>query len=221
VSQLCAQKLARLQVIVAERAIWAEQLAQVKRLHGWLLEIEHLLDRSLEAEGEVVNNVTVGSHLDHWRERMSRQLTEGSLSQLEQECLGEFLQVLSHLRPYLVQCYDHQEFPRTNNDMERSIRGLKTQYRRVSGRKNWNAYLLRYGRCVAYAAWWEQDAAHQQLLQEHVGRLDRVRWRQLRGETSRAHHEQLTRFRFRHKRQALLASLEERWATTAQSVPLP
>jgi hypothetical protein len=149
VSRLCAQKLARLQAFVAERTLWAEALTQVKHLHGWLLEVEHLLDRSLEVEGEVVNNVTVGARLDQWRERMSRQLTEGSLAPLEQEGLREFLQVLSNLRPYLVQCYDHKDFPRTNNDMERRIRALKTQYRRVSGRKNWNAYLLRYGRGVA------------------------------------------------------------------------
>jgi hypothetical protein len=113
VSRLCAQKLARLQAIVAERATWAEPLAQVKRLHDWLLEVEHLLDRSLETEGAVVNNLTVGNQLDHWREHMSRQLTEGSLSPLEQEGLREFLQVLTNLRPYLVQCYNHQNFPRT------------------------------------------------------------------------------------------------------------
>ena len=220
-SWLCAQKLARLQAIVAQRAAWAEPLAQVKRLHGWLLEVEHLLDRSLAAQGEVLSNVTVGSRLDRWREHMSRQLTDGSLSQLEHECLSEFLQVLSNLRSHLVQCYDHKDFPRTNNDMERSIRGLKTQYRRVSGRKNWNAYLLRYGRCVAYAAWWEQDAAHRQHLEQHVGQLDRTRWRELRQESSCAHSEQLTRFRFRHKRQALFVSLEERWAVATQSAPLP
>jgi hypothetical protein len=221
VSGLCAQKLARLQAIVAERATWAEPLAQVKRLHGWLLEVEHLLDGSLLAEGEVMSNVMVGTRLDRWRERMNTQLTDGSVSPLERECLTQFLQVLSNLRSHLVQCYDRQDFPRTNNDMERSIRGLKTQYRRVSGRKNWNAYLLRYGRCVAYATWWEQDAAHRKLLEQSAARLDRARWRQLRQETTRAQSEQLTRFRFRHKRQALLASLEERWATPAQSAPLP
>ena len=220
-SRLCAQKLARLQAIVAERADWAEQLAQVKRLHGWLLEVEHLLDRSQASEEEVVNNVTVGIGLDHWRERMSNQLTDGSLSQLEQECLTECLQLLSNLRSHLVQCYDCRDFPRTNNDMERSIRGLKTQYRRVSGRKNWNAYLLRYGRSVAYAAWWEQDTAHHQCLERRVGRLDRSRWRELRRQSSRAQREQLIRFRFRHKRQSLLTSLETRWVTATQSVPLP
>jgi hypothetical protein len=163
----------------------------------------------------------VGSRLDSWRERMSTYLMDDSLSQLEHECLSEFLHVLSNLRPPLVQCYDREDFPRTNNDMERSIRGLKTQYRRVSGRKNWNAYLLRYGRCVAYAAWWEQDALHRQHLEQRAARLDRAHWRELRRETTLAQSEQLTRFRFRHKRQSLLASLEERWATTAQSAPLP
>jgi hypothetical protein len=206
---------------VAERVAWADQLAQIKRLHDWLLEVEHLLDESRVPQGGVVSNVSAGSRLDSWREGMTTQLSDGPLSELERECLTEFLHVLSHLRPYLVQCYDRQDFPRTNNDMERSIRGLKMQYRRVSGRKNWNAYLVRYGRCVAYAVWWEQDTAHRQRLEQRAARLDRVRWQELRRETTVAQSEQLTRFRFRHTRQALLASLEERWATAAQSASLP
>src|SRR5712692_5126281 len=93
----CAQKLARLQTIVAERAAWADQLAQVKRLHSWLLEVEHLLDESLAPAGEEVSNATVGSRLDSWRECMATHLTDGSLSELERECLTEFLHVLSNL----------------------------------------------------------------------------------------------------------------------------
>jgi Transposase IS66 family len=221
VSGLAAQKLARLKAIVAERAAWAGQLAQIKRMHGWVLSVDHLLDDSWVQEGEVVSNVTVASRLDAWREQMAKRLTDGTLSQREQECLTEFLQVLSNLRPYLVQCYDRQDFPRTNNEMERSIRGLKTRYRRISGRKNWNAYLLRYGRSVAYYEWWEQDAARRQQLVEQTSRLDRTRWRQLRREATTAHSEQLTRFRFRHRRQAYLNSLEERWAAASPSHPLP
>ena len=212
---MIAQKLARLQTIVAERVAWAEQLTHIKRLHVWLLEVEHLLDGSLAPEGEVVSNATVGSRLDGWRECMAKQLSDGSLCELEQECLTEFLQVLANLRPHLVQCYDREGFPRTNNEMERSIRRLKTRYRRISGRKNWNAYLLRYGRSVAYYEWWEQDATHRQQLIEQASMLDRTRWRALRHEATVAQHEQLTRFRFRHKRPALLASLEARWAAAA------
>ena len=219
-SPRCGQKLARLQAIVAERAAWAGQLAQVKRMHGWVLDAEHLLDGSWAQEGEVVSNATVGSRLDAWREQMAGHLTDGTLSELERECLTEFLQVLANLRPHLVQCYDCKDFPRTNNEMERSIRGLKTRYRRISGRKNWNAYLLRHGRSVAYYEWWEQDTAKRQQLVEQASRLDRTRWRQLRREATTARSEQLTRFRFRHKRQAFLASLEARWVA-APAHPLP
>jgi hypothetical protein len=119
--------LARLQAIVAERAAWAEQLAQVKRMHGWVLSVEHLLDGNWAQEGEGVSNATVGSSLDVWRTQMAKLLTDGTLCELERHCLSEFLQVLSNLRPHLVQCYDRQDFPRTNNDMERSIRRLKTR----------------------------------------------------------------------------------------------
>ena len=104
--------------------------------------------------------------------------------------------------------------------MERRIRGLKTRSRRVSGRKNWNSSLLRYGRCVAYYDWWEQDMAHQKLLEQHASRLDRVRWAELRREAKAVQNEQLKRFRYRHKREASLAALEGRWAATTTH-PLP
>src|SRR6266487_828062 len=84
-----------------------------------------------------------------------------------------------------------------------AFEGGSTPYRRVSGRKNRNAYLLRYGCCVAYEGWWEQDTAHHQHLEQRAARLERVRWRELRQETTVAQSEQLTRFRFRHKRPSL------------------
>ncbi len=152
-------------------------------MRQWVLDAEHILDGSWAQTGEVVSNETVGSRLDGWQRTLAQQLTAGTLSEEEQACLAEFLQVLSNLRPYLVQCYNRQDFPRTNNALERSIRGLKTQYRRISGRKNWNAYLLRYGRCVAYAAWWEQDVAHHQQLEQRAAHLDRAHWCELRQET--------------------------------------
>ncbi len=216
-SELAAQKMARLSTIVAERAGWSEQLAQLKRMRQWVLDVEHILDGSWACGEAKVSNAKVGRRLDTWRKQMSRHLTDGTLCDLEQECLTQFLQQLSNLRLHLVQCYDRKGFPRTNNEMERSIRALKMRYRRISGRKNWNSYLLRYGRCVAYYEWWEQDASRQQQLVEQVCRLDRARWRELRRETTFTQREQLTRFRFRHKREAFLASLEERWVAASST----
>ena len=213
--------MARLQAIVAERAAWEKSLMQVKRMHQWVLDVEHILDGSWAKPGERLSNAKVGRRFDGWRKSLAGHLTDGTLSPLEQECLQQFLQVLSNLRPYLIQCYNREAFPRTNNEMERSIRGLKTRYRRISGRKNWNNYLLRYGRCVAYYDWWEQDATRQQQLVEQAARLDRARWRQRRCEAKAAQSEQLKRFRFRHKRQAYLSSLEERWVAATTTQPLP
>jgi hypothetical protein len=215
VSSLVAQKLARLKTIVGERAAWVEQLVQVKRMRQWVLDAEHILDQSWAKPGERVSNEKVGRRFDRWRKTLARCLSDGRLSPLEQECLEHFLQVLSNLRPHLVQCYDRESFPRTNNEMERCICGLKTRYRRISGRKNWNSYLLRYGRYVAYYDWWEQDACRQQQLVQHAARLDHARWRELRRETNATRSEQLKRFRFRHKREVYLASLEARWALAA------
>lgn len=211
----CAQKLARLWAIVAERVAWEQPLVQLKRMRQWVLDAEYMLSGRWAQTGDVVSNATVGERLDAWRQELAKQSTDGTLSELEQACLTEFLQILANLRPHLVQGYDQQDFPRTNNELERSIRALKMQYRRVSGRKNWNSYLLRYGRSVAYAAWWEQDAAHHQQLEQHVARLDRTRWHAFRRETKAAQSEQLTRFRFRHKRQQYLTSLEARWAAAS------
>jgi hypothetical protein len=180
-------------------------------MRQWLMEAEHILDGSWSKPGERLSNAKVGRRFDRWRKALARLKTTDTLGSLEQECLEQFLQQISNLRPYLIQCYDQEGFPRTNNEMERSIRGLKTRYRRISGRKNWNSYLLRYGRYVAYYEWWEQDATRRQQLVAQASRLDRVRWRSVRGEATTAQREQLTRFRFRHKREAYLASLEKRW----------
>jgi hypothetical protein len=220
VSARVSQKLARLQAIVAERMAWESQLAQVTRMRHWVLDVEQILDGTWAQAGEVVSNASVGQRLDAWRQQMVGHLTDGTLSPLEHECLTQFLQILANLRTHLVQCYDRTDFPRTNNEMERSIRGLKTRYRRISGRKNWNSYLLRYGRGVAYYDWWEQDADHSRQLVEHASRIEHTRWRELRCEAKSAHSEQLKRFRFCHKRDAYLTSLESRWVT-AQSALLP
>jgi Transposase IS66 family len=215
VTPVVGSRLARMIAIVNERLIFQEKLRELRQMRQWILEAEHILSADFVQEGVTVSNATVGHQFDAWRQELARQLTEGVLSCLQQECLQQFLQVLSNQRSHLIQCYDRQSFPRTNNEMERRIRGLKTRYRRISGRKNWNSYLLRYGRCVAYYDWWEQDAERSHQFLQHAAQLDRASWRKNRREARAATSEQLKRFRFRRKRHAYLASLEVRWAAVA------
>lgn len=81
--------------------------------------------------------------------------------------------------------------------------------------------MFRYGRSVAYAAWWEQDAAHRQQLEQRAARLDRTRWQELRQQSKATQGELLKRVRFRHKRQQFLDSLEIRWAAASPTSSLP
>jgi hypothetical protein len=114
----------------------------------------------------------------------------------------------------LIQCYDREDFPRTNNEMEGYIRALKTRYRRVSGRKNWNGYLLRYGRCIAYYDWAAQECGSPQELEQLLAEVDHRCWRATRRQWRREQSEQLKMYRFRRKRERYLTDLEARWAAT-------
>src|SRR5258708_20797347 len=67
-------------------------------------------------------------------------------------------------------------FPAPTTTWSAAFVGGSTQYRRVSGRKNWNAYLLRYARSVAYAACWDQAAPPPQHLPTRPPHLDRTPW---------------------------------------------
>ena len=153
-----------------------------------------------------------GQRFDAWLEHLHTLAQTGILQEDEQQCLDHFLQVLAHLRPHLIHCYDVAQFPRTNNDLEGCIRAIKTRYRRISGRKNWDAYLLRYGRRVAYYEWWAQEAQRQYKLDRKLRLVTRSDWQQTRTETSQGLSIQLKRYRFRHRQSAFLSDLEARWA---------
>ena len=153
-----------------------------------------------------------GQRFDAWLEHLHILAQTGTLPEDEQHCLDHFLQVLAHLRPHLIHCYDVAQLPRTNNDMEGCIRASKTRYRRRSSRKHWDGYLLWYGRRVAYYEWWAQEAQRQLKLDRKLRLVARNDWQQTRTQTSQGLSNQLKRYRFRHRQSAFLSDLEARWA---------
>ncbi len=189
-------------------------LASIKSMYEWVLQAEHILDGSWASQPEEISNAEVGKRFDAYLERLSYFVEAQERTEDEKIRLGHLFKVLTHLRPGLVQCYDRTDFPRTNNDMERTIRAIKMHYRRISGRKNWNAYLLRYGRCVAYQEWWLLQPAGEAQLQARLRQVASSSWRRVRQETRQSHLEQLNRFRFRHRPLQYLTSLEMRWEQT-------
>ena len=217
----CEKRLIRLNTIVSLHEEKKEVLAQIRSMREWVLEVEHIFDGSWAAHPEEISNAEVGRRLDAWLSRLATFLQADGRTEDEQLRLGHLLKVLTHLRPGLVQCYDVEGFPRTNNDMERTIRAVKMHYRRISGRKNWNSYLLRYGRCVVYQEWWHHQPDGDARLQVRLTHVVPASWRQVRQETRDSHQEQLNRFRFRHRPRAYLTSLETRWEQASCTAVLP
>jgi hypothetical protein len=144
-------KHACLRDILARREQWRDELKLVRRLHGDVLAAAGILSgATLEKEQQRVTNASVQQRYAQWCEELRERLTSTTLSETERRCLSHFLHVTTNMSPQLFNCYDLEAMPRTNNDMEGFIRSVKTRYRRVSGRKNWNRYLIRYGTRVAF-----------------------------------------------------------------------
>ncbi len=125
--------------------------------------------------------------------------------------LAHFVGVLTRMHPHLFAWTTRAGLPRTNNDLERFIRAMKTRYRRMSGRKNWQAYLLRYGQRVAFFE--ASDLVGDAVAFEcHLRRVAYAQWPQARQRQRPLEHRLRTQFRFAHRRPAILHTLEERWS---------
>jgi hypothetical protein len=198
-----------------------EMLAHIKSMREWVVEVEHIFDGSWASQAEEITNGEVARRFDVYLERLSCFVEAPERTTDEKLRLGHLLKVLTHLRPGLVHCYDIEGFPRTNNEMERTIRAIKMHYRRISGRKNWNNYLLWYGRCVAYQEWWLHQPDGEAQLHARLRQVSSASWRHVRLETRQCHMEQLNRFRFRQRPLDYLASLEMRWGQTTGTGVLP
>ena len=115
------------------------------------------------------------------------------------------------MQPHLFVWTTIAGLPRTNNDLERFIRAMKTRYRRMSGRKNWQAYLLRYGQRIAF---YEAHclAGEPAAFERHVRQVAYMQWPQARLQHRPLAYRLRTQFRFTHRRADILRALEQRWA---------
>jgi hypothetical protein len=159
--------------LIQEREPWEETFAEVRQMHAWVLQIESIFDGSWASCPQEVSAAAVPARMEELLvqlETLVSTLSENSRLSLG---FGELARVLRHLLPHVVCCYDIKGLARTNNDLERCIRAIKTRSRRISGRKNWNAYLLRYGSGVAYYEWWNTQPQGQIQLDDRFPLITR------------------------------------------------
>ncbi len=203
-------------------------------MQSWVLEAEHILSgeyfrhKSKQPEPEMnhkeseleLSNEKVAQRFDEWCAELQHLQTDQTLSEVEQQSLSHFLSITSNLRPHLIQCYDLAGMPRTNNDMEGYIRSLKTRYRRVSGRKQWGNYLLRYGRSVAYYEYLSRSGKSEAEMGQLLRAVPTELWRKIRQQDRFLQQDQLKRFRFKRDRAKFLNELTARWEASAAGTTL-
>lgn len=198
--------------VIGRREQWRNELGLVRRLQSDVVAAERILSGvSLKEEGQPVTNRSVRARYEVWCEQKRARLVAPDVAETERRCLAHFLHVTENMSERLFNCYEISGIPRTNNDMEGFICSVKTRYRRISGRKNWNEYLLRYGARVAY---YEARVRSGEVgaVEERLGRVGVYRWRQGRAEQQARQQEQRKQHRVRHRREVFLADLEARWA---------
>lgn len=113
----------------------------------------------------------------------------------------------------LFRCYDVPDLPSTNNDLETFFGRLKTNQRRVTGRKNVNSFVLRYG---AYAAFVDLSESKPELL-ARLRQVDRDAYKRERQRLQTILAEVREQHRFRHNRNLALQELELEWAAAVEA----
>ncbi len=196
-----------MRTIVGLRAPFAADLACLRTGQAWLLQAEALLSQQGDQR-------TQEQTFTSWRDGVARSSCR--LPPPYAQCLAHFVGVLTRMQPHLFVWTATAGLPRTNNDLERFIRAMKTRYRRMSGRKNWQSYLLRYGQRIAFyeAHCLTGDAA---AFERHLRRVAYAQWPHARVQHRPLAHRLRTQFRFAHRRADILRVLEERWSHALDS----
>jgi hypothetical protein len=121
--------------------------------------------------------------------------------------------VLRRLGDGLYHCYDVPGLPRTDNDMEQFYRRVKTEQRRITGRKRADAFVVRVGGFAVYAT--AASTLAETTLRAQLSAVPADEWQQERV-TLRANQDRQAKMRrFRLHRDAYLTDLEIRWTTLA------
>ena len=112
---------------------------RIKRLYALIFEANRILNQDLTAKNVEADMIEYFDKLTklHYKTRQ------------EKTAVCNILKFTASYWEGLFYHYDHLDIPKTNNDLERFIRKLKTAHRKITGRASCQGYIVRYGAYVA------------------------------------------------------------------------
>jgi hypothetical protein len=195
-------------VLTGRRQPFADQVERYRRQRQWLIDLEHLLDpdRDPGKTSAEVRQAVAAYLVD---------LTAHQATDPEDQVVAEHInRIFRSFWWGLFASYDVAGLPRTNNELERFIRQIKMSQRRVSGRKNVQDFIVRYG---AYAALVDEAESLDELL-VRLEQVDQAEFLKERQQLNLTLIQEVKVHRFRFHRADFLADLEARWeVAVAQS----
>jgi len=192
------------------RLPFASQVAQLRRQRQWLIDLEHLLDPPEQPDQPPLTSQSVTQTVDRYLTKLVKRAVD---MDEEDQWIAVHIDKMFRERWWgLFICYDVEGLPRTNNELERYMRRIKSGQRRILGRKNVHDFIIRYGRyaaCVDY-----QESVDELLLRlQQVSQDDFLRERRA---LDIALLREQKRYRFRHHQDDYFHDLEERWGIAVE-----
>jgi hypothetical protein len=169
----------------------------VRGAYRWVHRAAHVLTNEAHQPGAVVKR-RLGGMLGAITRH---QAAAGPLA----PALAHFLKVSRSYWPGLFHCYEVQELPRTNNDLEQAFGAHRYHERRATGRKAASPALVLRGpvQLIAAAATRLRIFTPRELAPEDVRA-----WQALRHDLDTRRHQRTLRRRFRRNPASYLAELE-------------
>jgi hypothetical protein len=193
------------------------RVTELRRVHVGLLDLARLLEPPAPADVGVGTrpSVVVQRRVQTHLEQLDADVACGRVSDWLREPVLHVGVVLRRLSAGLYHCYDLPALPRTDNALEQFYRRVKTEQRRITGRKRADAFVVRVGGFAVYAT--ASSATAEDVIRQQLALVPAVDWQQQRALLRQTQARQTKMHRFRLRRAAYLTDLEARW--TALSLP--
>jgi len=186
------------------RLPFAPQVQRHQRQRQWLIDLQNLLDPTIPP----TTTATITQAVKGYLGRLSRW-AKTEADPIDQQVVTHINRIFQSFWWGLFVCYDIDELPATNNELERFIRQIKAGQRRISGHKKVHDFVIRYGAFAAFVDHLEDEPQLQKRLHTVPYKAFLDQRQTLNLSLTR---EQIV-FRFRHRRTTFLSDLEQRWSS--------
>ncbi len=192
------------------------RVTELRRVHAGLLELARQLEPPTrdEVEAGTRPGAVVQRRVELHLERLDADLAAGRVPDWLREPVRYLGVVLRRLGEGLYHCYDIPGLPRTDNALEQFYRRVKTEQRRITGRKRADAFVVRVGGFAVYAT--AASGTTETVLRAHLASVPAIAWQLQRVHLRQTQARQTKMRRFRLRRAAYLSDLEARWTVLSQ-----